>query len=317
MSSRSWINKIFGLRSRASARGRRSRPTLGVRPTLEILEDRLAPAAFLVSSVGDLASDPTTLRHALANLDPGTAASTNTITFAPTLAGQTIALKTADGGQLAITQGVTITGLGADQLAVSGNNASRVFLVTSTTAVVQITGLTIENGLTTGSLGGGAVYNAGTLTLTADAVVNSTARGGNGGVSGGVGGGGAGLGGGVSNGGTLMLLSSTLSGNQAVGGTGDPHSYNLGLGGAPNGGAPQRRGRRLRRGRGRRLRQSRRGPRRLRRRGRRQRGRRRGRRARAASAAGPAAPAASTAAAGAGAAASAAPSSTPPVARRR
>ena len=97
MSSRSWIDKIFGLSSRSSAKaqGRRSRPARSVRLNLEILETRLAPATFLVSSVGDLATDPTTLRYALANLTAGNFASANTINFAPGLAGQTIALTTA------------------------------------------------------------------------------------------------------------------------------------------------------------------------------------------------------------------------------
>jgi hypothetical protein len=233
MSSRTWIDKVFGLTIRKSGPARR------IRPTLEILEGRLAPASFVVSSVGDLATDPTTLRYALANLTAGAAASTNSITFAPGLAGQTIALTTADGGELAISQGVTILGLGADQLAVSGGSTSRVFDVSAGVSAV-VTGLTIENGLTTNTLGGGAVFNAGTLTLTADAVINSTARGGGGMVNQGGGGGGAGLGGGVFNSGTLTLQSSTLSGNQAVGGNGaDGSTTGLvgGSGGGPNGGA--------------------------------------------------------------------------------
>ncbi len=214
MSSHSWIDKIIGFTSR-------TRPTRRVRLNLEVLESRLAPASFVVSSVGDLATDPTTLRYALAHLTAGAAASTNTINFAPNLAGQTIALTTADGGELAINQGVTINGLGADQLAVSGSNTSRVFDVTSSAAVVQITGLTIENGFTTNTLGGGAVFNGGTLTLKADAIINSTAQGGNGGSGGnGGGGGGAGLGGGVFNNSSLTLQSTTLSGNQAIGGNG-------------------------------------------------------------------------------------------------
>jgi hypothetical protein len=241
MSTRSWIDKIFGLSSRSSAKGkgRRSRPARSVRLTIEVLEARLAPATFLVSSVGDLASDPTTLRYALANLSAGTAASTNTINFAPGLAGQTIALTTADGGELKIAQGVTINGLGADQLAVSGSNTSRVFDVTSTLAIVQITGLTIENGRTYGTLGGGAIFNEGILTLTADAVINSTAQGGNGVNAEGGGGGGAGLGGGIVNENSLTLQSSTLSGNQAVGGQGgygEPFGSG-GAGGGPYGGA--------------------------------------------------------------------------------
>jgi hypothetical protein len=241
MSSRSWINKIFGLGSRSAAKAqrRRSRPARSFRPTLEILEGRMAPATFVVTSADDFSSN--SLRYALANLSTGTAALTNMITFAPSLAGQTITLTTADGGELAITQGVTILGLGADQLAVSGSSTSRAFDLSAGVSA-SITGLTIENGLTTNTVGGGAILNAGTLTLTADAVINSTAQGGKGGgaSTGGSGGGGAGLGGGVYNSGTLTLLSSTLSGDQAVGGAGGRFALGSsygGVGGGPNGGA--------------------------------------------------------------------------------
>ena len=237
MISRLWIQKIFGIGVLSSVRASR-KTDRRARLKLEALEDRLAPASFLVTDASDNPADANSLRYAVNHLASGA----NAITFAPGLAGQTISLTAANGGELLITQNVTITGLGADQLAVSGSNTSRVFDVHSG-VTVAVTGLTIENGLTTNTLGGGAILNAGALTLTADAVVNSTAQGGNAssGFEGG-GGGGAGLGGGIFNSGTLNLASSTLSGDQAVGGNGGTGETNIstgsgGPGSGPNGGA--------------------------------------------------------------------------------
>lgn len=235
MNSPFWINKL-GLSRRPPAR-KPGRTTRAARPGLETLESRLAPASFLVASTGDDPSDPSSLRFALANLDSGTDVASNFIAFAPGLTGQTIILTTANGGELSINEGVTITGLGADLLAVSGGNTSRVFNITDGIDV-EITGLTITDGLTTNTLGGGAIFNAGTLTLVGDAIINSTARGGDGAGAEGGGGGGAGLGGGIFNCGDLTLLSSTLSGNQAIGGTGGSGGVGGtgGSGGGPDGG---------------------------------------------------------------------------------
>jgi hypothetical protein len=61
------------------------------------------------------------LREALASAQPG-----ETITFAPSLANQTITLTS---GQLEITENLTIDGANAPGLTISGNNASRVFFV--------------------------------------------------------------------------------------------------------------------------------------------------------------------------------------------
>ena len=75
------------------------------------------------------------LRHAIASSAPG-----DTITFA--VAG-TITLT---GGELVITNNLTIAGPGATDLAVSGNSASRVFHIDNPGATVTISGLTICNG---------------------------------------------------------------------------------------------------------------------------------------------------------------------------
>src|SRR3954454_12076383 len=61
------------------------------RPRLEVLEDRCVPATIMVNSAADTAAPPTgtvTLRSAIVQAEADTAA--DAITFAPTLAGQTI-----------------------------------------------------------------------------------------------------------------------------------------------------------------------------------------------------------------------------------
>ena len=83
------------------------------------------------------AGDSCTLREAIAFASPGA-----TITFAPGVAG-TITLTQ---GQLLIGKALTISGPGARNLAVSGNNAGRVFDVNSGVGMVALAGLTITGG---------------------------------------------------------------------------------------------------------------------------------------------------------------------------
>ena len=119
---------------------------------------------------------------------------------------------------------MSIYGLGADQLTINGNATGAIFDITAANAVVTISGLTVTNGSVTnapgGSIGGGAILNGGNLTLQYDAITNSTALGQPGSANEGGGGGAAGLGGGIYNAGTLALIASTVSGNQAIGGAG-------------------------------------------------------------------------------------------------
>ncbi len=64
------------------------------RPKLEWLEGRLAPATFVVNSVTDVATPPAgvvTLRSAVLAADAD--ATPDTISFSPSLAGQTITLS--------------------------------------------------------------------------------------------------------------------------------------------------------------------------------------------------------------------------------
>jgi hypothetical protein len=79
------------------------------------------------------------------------------------------------GTELSITQDLAVRGPGADQLAVSGGDATRVFDIGSG-ATVTIEGLTITHGLADGSAPGipsygGGGLNFGNLTLS-DVVVS-------------------------------------------------------------------------------------------------------------------------------------------------
>src|SRR5947209_6075234 len=87
------------------------------RPRLEALESRWVPSTLTV--LNNLDSGTGSLRA-----DIAAAASGDTIVFAPSLAGQTITLAY---NELAITKSLTIQGLGAGQLTISGGGHTRVF----------------------------------------------------------------------------------------------------------------------------------------------------------------------------------------------
>jgi hypothetical protein len=141
-------------------------------------------------------------------------------------------------GELLVEKNVTITGGGADVLAIDGNATSRIFHIGSG-ETVTISGLTIRNGHddtigggidneggatltitnstltanTAGSIGnpavlGGGIFNTGTLTIVNSTLSANTA----GGISG--------AGGGIENQGTATIVNSTFSGNTASKGGG-------------------------------------------------------------------------------------------------
>ena len=186
--------------------------------SLERLEDRTVPSTFTVSNLAD--SGPGSLRQAVldANAHPGA----DVIRFAHAARDGTIALT---GGQLNITDNLTIDGPGADELAVSGNDASRVFQI-SIGVTASIEDLTVTHGHAL--LRGGGISNAGTLTLSHAILSENQA----------VGTPGATVepdvfGGGIFNSGTLTVRHSTFIHNQAIGGDGAPGAPGRsGLGGA-------------------------------------------------------------------------------------
>ena len=178
-----------------------SSPAARYVPSLEVLEGRTLPSVLTVLNNAD--SGPGSLRQAIltANADP----SPDTITFADGLQG-TITLTS---GELLLSNSVTITGPGANVLAVSGNNASRVFDMTPGLNVT-ISGLTVTDGYALDQ-GGGILNQGSNLALSADVLSQNVASGS------------AtpqGIGGGLQSvDGLLTITDCTITGNQALGGT--------------------------------------------------------------------------------------------------
>src|SRR2546421_4897716 len=113
---------------------------------------------------------------------------------------------TLTNGELLLTKNLTIIGPGATNLAVSGNNRSRLFEIVSTVSA-DVSGLMLRDG---NSDRGGGVYNSGSLTM-----ISCVAEGN--------------FGSGVYNGGTLTLLGCTVSNNTALGNGGPGGGiYNVG-----------------------------------------------------------------------------------------
>ena len=151
-----WLSSRFRFVNR-----RRGRQAPTFRPLLEVLEGRDLPSTLTV--LNNLDSGAGSLRDTIAH-----ARDADTIVFAPSLSGQTIALTSDD---LVINKSLDIEGPGADKLAVSGSDAVRVFDI-SEGFTVTIAGLTITHGRSRGgqtTAGGGGILNAGsTLNLAHD-----------------------------------------------------------------------------------------------------------------------------------------------------
>jgi hypothetical protein len=179
------------------AKSSRQRPTR--RLVLEALESRTLLSGFTVDRLTDndpagggegaaLAGD---LRYCLTQAGDGDA-----IAFGVT---GTIKLVAALPD---LTQNISIAGPGADLLTVSGNHVSRVFNIAAG-ADVAISGLTIADGTAPAANGGGGgIYNAGTLAVTDSTLSDNTTF----------------SGGGIDNLGTLTVTGSTISGNVASAG---------------------------------------------------------------------------------------------------
>jgi hypothetical protein len=205
-------------------RGRRptrlGKRTLPTRLSVERLEDRTVPSTFTVQSLAD--SGTGSLRQAVleANANPGA----DLIRFAPEARNGTIPLTS---GQLSITDDLQIDGPGADRLAVSGTDASRVFQISSGVAV-SIDGLTVSHGRAVGQ--GGGILNAGALTLSHAILSDNLVVGVPGASLGDVV---DAFGGGIFNSGVLTVGHSSFVGNQAIGADGTASSIgSSALGGA-------------------------------------------------------------------------------------
>ena len=166
-----------------------------VPPVLAVSTD----GAWLVNSLADpgdgvCANNECTLREAIAAAQDG-----DRITFKSNLAG-TISLG---AGQLLIEKSLTIEGPGAEELAVSAQNASRVFQIgtSSTDVSVTLSGLTITDGNALPATGGGIlVMPDSRLALIASFVTLNTAL----------------TGGGIQNEGRLTLVRSTVAANRST-----------------------------------------------------------------------------------------------------
>ena len=219
-------------------------------PQLAFLPSVLADYQYKLATLtvtNTLDSGANSLRNQIAAATAG-----DTIAFDTTgvfATAQTITLTT---GQISIAKSLTINGTGANQLTVSGNNASRVFDISGAGTTVNIDNLTIANGsvasangagirvgtgstlnltnstvsgntVTVASFSGGGIYSQGTV-----AISNSTISGNSGYYGGGINIGSGGLltvtnstirsnfgyqGGGIYNEGTVNIASSTISGN--------------------------------------------------------------------------------------------------------
>jgi Ca2+-binding RTX toxin-like protein len=211
------LNRFF--QRRKNSRGRKPRELSQPIRRLchEHLEDRSLLAVLWVTTAAD--SGGGSLREAIAQANSASGA--DTVQFAPELANQTITLTL---GQLRITDDLTITGLGTDQLTISGNRSSRIFEVTSPT--VEIKGLSLVDGQATeggailnwsgnvrvedctlarnSATTGGAIRSHGTLTVTNSTLEYNSSPGPNG------------SGGGIWNyGGSATVTNSTLAHNSA------------------------------------------------------------------------------------------------------
>jgi hypothetical protein len=188
-------NSLESPRSRRSPAARRAPRRW--RPTFESLEGRAMLSTLTVLNNAD--SGPGSLRAEIAAAQNG-----DTIVFAPSLNGQTIALSS---GELSITKGVNIEGPGAGDLAISGNSSSRVFEVMPTVGPVTISGLSIVNGSAVRfGLDGGAILNHNYALTISDCEISGNA---------------AVYGGGIYNTGNLSLIASTLSQNTTPAPQGD------------------------------------------------------------------------------------------------
>ncbi len=166
-------------------------------PRLDVLEDRTLLSTYTVTSLAD--SGAGSLRQAIldSNAHPGA----DTIVFAPTLRG-IIALA---GGQLSVTDDLSINGPTMGSVTVSGSHANRIFdIVANVTAAIS--NLTLAEGQADQ---GGAVRNAGHLTLAQDVLIFNRATANAAGFVGG---------GAIFNeaDASLLLSQSTLANNQAV-----------------------------------------------------------------------------------------------------
>src|SRR5262245_13303944 len=202
------LRKTMSFHTRFS---RTKRRFLNARPTLEILEDRLAPAIFKVTTTADVLDTndgKLSLREAITRAN--NLAGPDTIVVPAGVYKMTIPAGPGpvnDTGAFDILDSVTLQGAGAGATIIDAQHVDRVFAVTGTAAspiAVTFRGVTVRGGLVTGD-GGGIVVGYADLTLRGCVVTGNTT---------------SGKGAGISNAlnpgtGDLTLIGSTVSRNVA------------------------------------------------------------------------------------------------------
>ncbi len=180
-----------------SERGQRQAPggRRSARPRLEMLENRTLLSVDVVTNTNG--SGPGSLVSTISSASPG-----DTITFASNVTGTITLTNLRD--QVLITENLDIEGPGADRLTISGNGEFGVFDV-GAGVTATVAGLTLANANNTI---GGAINNAGTLTINNCTFSDNF----------GSGGGAIYNAGGYSTGGTLTINNSTFSDNTGANG---------------------------------------------------------------------------------------------------
>ena len=194
-SQRRWISLL-------SKAGRPGRRRAALRPSPETLEDRAVPSTLMltVTDTGDSASDPKSLRGAIAVANKDHAHS-YLITFG---VSGTITLQSAG---LELSNNISLQGPGSAGLTIAPKTGAllpgfRIFRVDAN-EVASISGMTLTGG---SSATGGAILNNGTLTVSGDTVITGNS---------------ATSGGGIGNTGTLTVSGgAVISGNSAISGGG-------------------------------------------------------------------------------------------------
>ncbi len=128
----------------------------------EVDPETLSTVVTTELDIVDPADNQISLREAIAYAGEG-----DTVTFAPELAGKTILLN---GSEIQITKGIAVDAAGIGGITIDAGGKSRVFKINS--GAVLLSGLTLENGYHENQ--GGAVYNAGDLTLDSVTVSGSS-----------------------------------------------------------------------------------------------------------------------------------------------
>lgn len=156
-------------RKSSSVRRRRAAAVLATGAAIAAAP-QVEAATFNVLNADDAGAG--SLRQAI--LDANALAGADTVTFDGAVTGPIVLTS----GELWINDSLTITGPGAANLTISGNDASRIFYTYRAGGLIDvtITGLTLTNGTTGEAASGGAIFNYGeNLTLEGVTVANSLA----------------------------------------------------------------------------------------------------------------------------------------------